>query len=246
MIKTIIIEDEQLAARKLERILKTFDDVEIIATLHSVEQSVAYFQNHEIPDLIFSDIVLGDGLSFDIFEKVEIPSFIIYTTAFDQYTLRAFKLNSIDYLLKPIDQEEVYVSLEKYKSYLAHQQQYKNINFKELLNAEKPKISRVISKIGQNLKIISIDEISFFYSENKIIYAQTKERAFPTDFTLEELENALDKTQFFRVNRQTIIQLKDIKNVRASAPYRVEMNAPKSREISISRERIKDFKNWIS
>lgn len=246
MIKTIIIEDEQLAARKLARILKTFDDVDVIATLHSVEEGLAYFQNHESPDLIFSDIALGDGLSFDIFEKIEIPSFIIYTTAFDQYTLRAFKLNSIDYLLKPIDAEEVEFSLEKYKSYITQNQQYKNVNFKELLNNEKPKLSRVISKIGAHLKIISVDDISFFYSENKIVYAQTKERAFPTDFTLDELEKSLNENQFFRANRQTIIQLKDILNVRASAPYKVEMNGQKDREISISRERVKDFKNWIT
>lgn len=245
MIKTIIIEDEKLAARKLERILQSFSEINLITTLHSVEESLTYFKNNESPDLIFSDIVLGDGLSFDIFENINLSSFIIYTTAFDQYTLRAFKLNSIDYLLKPIDAEEVRNSLDKYHSFYKENQNYKHINFRELISTEEPKLSRIISKSGHHLKIIPIDEISFFYSENKIVYAKTKERSYPTDFTLEELEKSLDKKLFFRVNRQVIIQLNYIKKIRATAPYKIEMNYQGNQEIVISRDRVKNFKRWI-
>lgn len=245
MIKTIIIEDEKPSARKLVRQLEQFADLELVATLHSVEEAVDFFQNNPHPDLIFSDIVLGDGLSFDIFEKIPTKSFIIYTTAFDQYTLKAFKLNSIDYLLKPILDEDLQKAIEKYKSFLPQEQSYNNLNFKDLIKNDAPKISRIVAKIGYNLKIIQIDEASFFYSENKIVYAQTSERAFPTDFTLDELENLLETEKFFRVNRQFIINLNFIKNIHTSPYYKVEMQYQPTEEISVSRERVKDFKDWL-
>ncbi len=244
--KVIIIEDEKPAARKLERMLGLFADLELVKTIHSVEEGVEFFENNQHPDLIFSDIVLGDGLSFDIFEKVPTKSFIIYTTAFDNYTLKAFKLNSIDYLLKPIMEEDLQKAIEKYKSFLPQEQRYNDLNFKELIKNDVPKISRIVAKIGYNLKIIQIDEVSCFYSENKIVYAQTSERIFPTDFTLDELQETLDENRFFRVNRQFIINLNFIKNIHTSPYYKVEMQFQPSEEISVSRERVKDFKDWLS
>lgn len=243
--RTIIIEDEKPAARKLERLLSLFPDLELVATIHSVEEGIEFFQNEEHPDLIFSDIVLGDGLSFDIFEKVPAKSFIIYTTAFDNYTLKAFKLNSIDYLLKPITEEDLKTALDKYKSFLPHEQHYNDLNFRDLIQKETPKLSRIIAKIGYNLKIIQMDEVSCFYSENKIVYAHTSERAFPTDFTLDELGEVLDSEKFFRVNRQFIISLNFIKNIHTSPVYKVEMKYQPDEEITVSRERVKDFKDWL-
>lgn len=245
MIKTIIIEDEKPAARKLERMLSLIPDLEVVAAINSVEEGVDFFENNEHPDLIFSDIVLGDGLSFDIFEKTPTKSFIIYTTAFDNYTLKAFKLNSIDYLLKPILDEDLQKAVEKYKSFVPQNQSYNNLNFKNLIKDEAPKISRIVSKIGYNLKVIQTEEISCFYSENKIVYAQTSERAFPTDFTLDELESSLDGSKFFRANRQFIIQLSYIKNIHTSPNYKVEMQFQPEEEITISRDRVKDFKDWL-
>ncbi len=201
MIRTIIIEDEKPAARKLERLLSLFVDLEVVAVVNSVEEGIAYFTENEHPDLIFSDIVLGDGLSFDIFEKVPTKSFIIYTTAFDNYTLKAFKLNSIDYLLKPITEEDLRKAVDKYKS---------------------------------------------FVPRDKIVYAQTSERAFPTDFTLDELQEVLESEQFFRVNRQFIIHLNSIKNIHTSPYFKVELHHQPNEEITVSRERVKDFKEWIS
>jgi DNA-binding LytR/AlgR family response regulator len=243
--KTIIIEDERPAARKLERMLRLFSDIELITTIYSVEEGIHFFQNNEHPDLIFSDIVLGDGLSFDIFEKIRTKSFIIYITAFDSYTLRAFKLNSIDYLLKPVSAENLEKAIEKYKSFIPQNQDYNYLNFKSLMNEQSPKLSRIVSKVGYNLKIIQTDEISCFYSENKMVYAQTSERAFPTDFTLEELENVLDSAKHFRVNRKFIIHLNFIKNIHTSPYYKVEMQFQPNEEISVSRERLKDFKDWL-
>ena len=245
MIKTIIIEDEKPAARKLQRLLSSFEEIEIVAILHSVEESIEFFENEEHPQLIFSDIVLGDGLSFDIFDKIQSKSFIIYTTAFDNYTLKAFKLNSIDYLLKPITDDDLRKAIEKFKSILPKENQYEQLNFKDLIKKETLDLSRIVVKIGYNLKIIQIEEIACFYSENKIVYAQTSERNYPTDFTLDELEKTLNTKQFFRTNRQFIINLNFIKNIHTSPVFKVELEHQPNEEITVSRERVKDFKEWI-
>ena len=246
MIKTVIIEDEKPAARKLERLISLFPDLEVVAMLHSVEEGLEWFQNNAHPDLIFSDIVLGDGLSFDIFEKIPTRSFIIYTTAFDQYTLKAFKLNSIDYLLKPIMEEDLEKAINKFKSFLPLESANNSVEIKSLIKEEKQKLSRILVKIGYNLKIVQTDEVSCFYSENKIVYLQTKERNYPTDFTLDELQELLEEKKFFRVNRQFIINSNFIKNIHTSPYYKVEMEFQPEEEITVSRDRVKDFKDWLS
>lgn len=246
MIKTVIIEDEKPAARKLERLISLFPDLEVVAILHSVEEGLEWFQNNAHPDLIFSDIVLGDGLSFDIFEKIPTRSFMIYTTAFDQYTLKAFKLNSIDYLLKPIMEEDLEKAINKFKSFLPSESASNSLEIKSLIKDDKQKLSRILVKIGYNLKIVQTDEVSCFYSENKIVYLQTKERNYPTDFTLDELQELLDEKKFFRVNRQFIINSNFIKNIHTSPYYKVEMEFQPEEEITVSRDRVKDFKDWLS
>ena len=246
MIKTVIIEDEKPAARKLERMLSLFPDLQLVKTLNSVEDSVDRFQTNEHPDLMFSDIVLGDGLSFDIFEKIPTKSFMIYTTAFDQFTLKAFKLNSIDYLLKPIMEEDLQKAIEKFQSFLPSHSSYNTLEIKSLIKEEKQKLSRILVKIGYNLKIVQTDEVSCFYSENKIVYLQTKERNFPTDFTLDELQEVLDAKKFFRVNRQFIISSDFIKNIHTSPYYKVDLEFQPEGEITVSRDRVKEFKEWLS
>lgn len=246
MIKTLIIEDEKPAARKLERLIGLFTDLKLVATLNSVEEGIDWFQNNPHPDLIFSDIVLGDGLSFDIFEKVPTRSFMIYTTAFDQYTLKAFKLNSIDYLLKPIMEEDLEQAINKFKSFLPADISHNTLEIKSLIKEEKQKLSRILVKIGYNLKIVQTDEVSCFYSENKIVYLQTKERNYPTDFTLDELQDVVDDKKFFRVNRQFIVNSGFIKNIHTSPFYKVEMEFQPEDEITVSRDRVKDFKDWLS
>lgn len=186
MIKTVIIEDEKPASRKLERMLNEFPEIEIVAKIESVEEGVQWFSENEHPQLIFSDIVLGDGLSFDIFEKVPTKGFIIYTTAFDQYTLKAFKLNSIDYLLKPILDEDLAGAIEKFKSFIPSDNSVNSHEIKQLIKKEKSTLSRILVKIGYNLKIVQTHEVSCFFSENKIVYLQTQERTYPSDFTLAE------------------------------------------------------------
>lgn len=245
MIKTVIIEDEKPASRKLERMLSEFPDVQVVAKIESVEEGIQWFSENEHPQLIFSDIVLGDGLSFDIFEKISTKGFIIYTTAFDQYTLKAFKLNSIDYLLKPILDEDLAGAIEKFKSFLPADNSVSSQEIKQLIKEEKTTLSRILVKIGYNLKIVQIREVSCFYSENKIVYLQTHERSYPSDFTLDELEDVLDDKKFFRVNRQFIINSDYIKNIHTSPNYKVELQFQPQEEITVSRDRVKDFKDWL-
>lgn len=245
MIKTVIIEDEKPASRKLERMLNEFPEIELVGKIESVEEGVQWFSENEHPQLIFSDIVLGDGLSFDIFEKVPTKGFIIYTTAFDQYTLKAFKLNSIDYLLKPILDEDLAGAIEKYKSFIPSDSSVNSQEIKQLIKKDKTTLSRVLVKIGYNLKIVQTHEISCFFSENKIVYLQTQERSFPSDFTLDELEDVLDEKKFFRTNRQFIINSDYIKNIHTSPNYKVELEFQPEEEITVSRDRVRDFKDWL-
>lgn len=246
MIRTVIIEDEKPAARKLSRLLSEFSDIQIVATIHSVEEGVAWFSQNPAVDLIFSDIVLGDGLSFDIFDKIPTRSFIIYTTAFDQYTLRAFKLNSIDYLLKPIMEEDLEAAIQKFKSFLPSENTVNTHEIKSLMKSDQERLSRILVKIGYNLKIIYTHEISCFFSENKIVYAQTAMRTYPTDFTIEDLYPVLEPKKFFRTNRQYIVNVDFIRNIHTSPYYKVEMDFQPDEEITVSRERVKDFKEWLT
>lgn len=245
MIRTVIIEDEKPASRKLERMLSIFPEIQLVAKIESVEEGVTWFSENEHPQLIFSDIVLGDGLSFDIFEKIPTKSFIIYTTAFDQYTLKAFKLNSIDYLLKPILDEDLSGAIEKYKSFIPSDNAVSSQEIKQLIKKDKSTLSRILVKIGYNLKIVQTHEVSCFYSENKIVYLQTQERSYPSDFTLDELEEVLDEKKFFRVNRQFIINSDFIKNIHTSPNYKVDLEFQPQEEITVSRDRVKDFKDWL-
>lgn len=225
--------------------LGRFPEIDVVAKIESVEEGVAWFSENEHPQLIFSDIVLGDGLSFDIFEKVPTKGFIIYTTAFDQYTLKAFKLNSIDYLLKPILDEDLEGAIEKFKSFIPANDTNASQDIKQLIRKEKSTLSRVLVKIGYNLKIIQTHEISCFFSENKIVYLQTEDRTYPSDFTLDELEDVLDGKKFFRVNRQFIISSDYIRNIHTSPYYKVDLDFQPEEEITVSRDRVKDFKDWL-
>ena len=248
---TIIIEDEKPAARLLQRKLQKLD-VEVGVMLHSVEESIDWFTKNEHPDLIFLDIQLSDGLSFEIFEKIHIKSAVIFTTAYDEYALRAFKLNSIDYLLKPIDEEDLEVAVSKFKSRLPKQEtlQLDFDQIKKMLSNpfDKNYKKRFTVKIGQHLKVIAIEEIECFFSENKGTYLHTFDnRNFLIETTLELLEQDLDPSEFFRVSRKFIIPLKAIKEIVVHSNSRLKVILPsyKEDEVIVSREKVADFKTWI-
>lgn len=248
----IIIEDEKPSARRLVRMLKELN-IEAVAMLHSVAESIIWFNSNEHPDLILLDIQLSDGLSFEIFDKVKINSSIIFTTAYDEYALKAFKLNSIDYLLKPIDHDELELAITKFKNNIPDrtnlQIDLEQIK-KYLINPlDKNYKKRFTIKIGQHLKIISTSDIECFYSENKGTYIFTSEkRNYLIDSTLEHLESDLDPSLFFRVNRKFYINLRAIKDIITFSNSRLKLilNSFSENEIIVSREKVKDFKTWIS
>ena len=250
--KTIIIEDEKPAARLLQRKLEKLN-IKVDVMLHSVEESIAWFSNNEHPDLIFLDIQLSDGLSFEIFEKVAIKSAIIFTTAYDEYALKAFKLNSIDYLLKPIDEDELEVAVTKFKSNLPKPETSLQIDFDQIKKMlqnpfDKNYKTRFTVKIGQQLKVILIDEIECFYSENKGTYIHTSDnRDYLIDSTLEVLEQDLDPKNFFRISRKFIVPLKSIKEILLYSNSRLKIILPtyKEEEVIVSREKVQEFKTWI-
>jgi len=252
---TLIIEDEKPAARLLQRKLEKLN-IAVEIMLHSVEESIDWFSNNEHPDLIFLDIQLSDGLSFEIFEKIDIKSAIIFTTAYDEYALKAFKLNSIDYLLKPIDEDDLDVAVTKFKSRLPKpESENRNLqlDFEQIRRMlsnpfEKNYKKRFTVKIGQHLKVIITDEIECFFSENKGTYIRTFDnRDYLIDSTLEILEQELDNKDFFRVSRKFIVPLKAIKEIQVYTNSRLKVILPtyKEDEVIVSREKVQDFKNWL-
>ena len=249
--KTIIIEDEKPSARRLNRMLDELG-IEVSVLLHSVEEAIAWFRTNDHPDLIFLDIQLSDGLSFEIFDAVEVKSAIIFTTAFDEYALQAFKLNSIDYLLKPIDDEELEIAVKKYQS-LVPKKQKLALDFddikKLLVNPiEREFKKRFTVKVGQHIKIINADEVECFYSENKGTYAATTDgRNYLLETTLEHLEEDLDPKIFFRVSRKFYVNVTFIKDIISYTNSRLQIKLERfnDQEIIVSRERVKDFKLWL-
>ncbi len=248
---TIIIEDEKPAARLLQRKLEKLA-IETSVMLHSVEEAIDWFSKNKHPDLIFLDIQLSDGLSFEIFEAIEIKSAIIFTTAYDEYALKAFKLNSIDYLLKPIDEDELAVAVTKFKERQPKQQSLQ-VDFEQIKKMlsnpfEKSYKKRFTVKIGQQLKVIGIDEIECFFSENKGTYIHTFDnRNYLIESTLEVLENELEPAAFFRISRKFIISLKAIKEIIVYSNSRLKVILPsyKEEEVIVSREKVASFKSWI-
>lgn len=247
----IIIEDEKPAARLLQRKVEKLG-LDVSVMLHSVEESVNWFSSNPHPDLIFLDIQLSDGLSFEIFETIEIKSAVIFTTAYDEYALRAFKLNSIDYLLKPIDEDDLEIAVNKFKARNDSAPKL-SLDFemikKMLVNpADKSYKKRFAIKMGQQLKMIDIEEVECFYSENKGTYLHTFDnRNYLLDHSLEQLETALDPKDFYRISRKFIIPLKAIKEIQMYTNSRLKVILPtyKGDEVIVARERVNDFKEWL-
>lgn len=247
----IIIEDEKPAARLLQRKVEKLG-LQVNTLLHSVEEAIHWFNGNTHPDLIFLDIQLSDGLSFEIFETIDIKSAVIFTTAYDEYALRAFKLNSIDYLLKPIDEDDLETAVNKFKD---RNMAAPNLSLdfemikKMLINPiERTYKKRFTIKMGQQLKMITIDEVECFFSENKGTYLHTFDnRDYLLDNTLEQLETELDPAAFYRVSRKFIVSLKAIKEIQLHSNSRLKVILPsyKEEEVIVARERVNDFKEWL-
>ena len=249
--KVLIIEDEKPAARRLNRMLETHS-VSVLEVLHSVEEAIVWFSNNPHPDLIFLDIQLSDGLSFEIFEAVTIQSAVIFTTAYDEYALQAFSLNSIDYLLKPIEEEALAQALAKYTT-LREPQQSLHESMDEIRkmltepDAAKYK-KRILTRVGAHIKMIPLQDVVCIYSEDKATYVHTSEkRRYLLDTSLEQLQTELDPSKFFRINRKYIIALEAIADITAysNSRFKLTLQGFDSQDIIVARERVKDFKLWL-
>lgn len=247
----IIIEDEQLAANRLEKMVKAADpDARVLAKLESVEESIEWFRNNPHPDLIFLDIHLEDGLSFAIFDKVAVNSPIIFTTAFDEYAIRAFKLKSIDYLLKPINQEELNNAIRKYTDMVAPQRQTVDLSqlYNLITNQNKAWKERFSITVGQKIKTFSVTDIAYFYSVEGITMMVLKNKSeYPIDDTLETLSKELDPMHFFRINRKYLVKIESISNVHIfpKSHLKLELNPLPAEEVFVSIDKVTAFKSWL-
>jgi two-component system response regulator LytT len=247
----VIIEDEKPAARLLQRKIGALG-YDVRTMLHSVEESLEWFAANKHPDLIFLDIQLSDGLSFEIFEKAKIDSAIIFTTAYDEYALRAFKLNSIDYLLKPIDEEELALAVRKFEG-RNNTTSMSGLDISSIRNLFFNPVSKVYRKrftirLAHQLKVIHIEDVELLYSENRGTYVHTKDnRDYLLDCTLEQIEAELSPEEFFRISRKFIVPLKGIKEIVVYSNSRLKLLLPTytADEVIVSRERVAEFKEWL-
>lgn len=248
MINTVIIEDEKIAADNLMRMLKlTKEPVNVSAVLDSVEESINWFNGNQQPDLVFMDIHLKDGNSFSIFEKVSVTAPIVFITAYDNYLVNAFEQNSIEFLLKPINEVAVLHTLNKYKKLKQH-----FINRYDEVSAKfvpKTKRNRLIVKKGVEYQSVLLEDVAYFFTEHKITFLVTRqEKKFMLDQNLKELEDELDTKIFYRANRKYIVNINCIRSYKTFEKVKliVELTLPLSEDIIISQENASDFKKWMS
>lgn len=252
--KVVIIEDEAFAALRLKKMILDYNPgIEILAELESVAESVKWFKSNPEPDLIFLDIHLEDDLSFAIFDQVNISSPVIFTTAFDEYAIKAFKLKSIDYLLKPIIHEELAAALRKYEQFSGLHKNQVDLQslFNLLTNSEKKYRERFSISIGSKIKMIEVSEIAYFFVLDKGVYLRTfKGNTFNVDFTLEKLEEMLNPDSFFRINRKYLVNISSIANMVAYSRSRVKLEleprADDEYETIVSIDRSAAFKKWLN
>jgi len=250
MIRTLIVEDEEPAAARLEKLLKEVKPgIQLLDIIDSVEAAVKWFEKNDPPELLMLDIQLADGLSFDIFKQIKVDSFVIFTTAFDEYAIRAFELNSIDYLLKPVDPDKLRNSIRKYRELAGRNHQ---VNIESLMETLEHRKSSFKKRFAVNVgsKIISVEtrSVAYFYSMEKSTFLCTNgNHHYPLDFSLEHLEQLLDPELFFRINRQVIIQYNSIEKIHilSRSRVKVETNPPAHEDLLVSTARTHPFRLWL-
>lgn len=253
MIKNVlIVEDEPQAAQRLQSLIEAaIPDIVISAKIDSIEKSVKWIAEHDAPDLIFMDIQLADGLSFRIFEQCDVRSPVIFTTAYDAYALKAFAVNSIDYILKPVDRDDLARALNKFRMLTAgkstSQKMMESIAEAVKMLTQKYK-TRFMLKVGEHLRAIEVTDILFFYSLEKATFAQTQDgRRHVIDFTMDQLVEVLDPSLFFRINRKYIISTGAIRDMVSytNSRLRLSLKGVEDSDIVVARERVQQFKDWL-
>ncbi len=250
--KVLIIEDEAPAYRRLSTLLQTnHPDFEIIEVLDSISDSLKWLRNHNSPDLIFSDIQLADGLSFEIYKQTEVLCPIIFTTAYDEYMLEAFKTNGIDYLLKPIEKEHLNQSIEKFKLLKSYKQSSKD-NLLDLINRLENKgkkyKTRFLVRLGTKLLPVQVGDIAYFYSsQGSTDMILNSGKTLIIDQTLDELQNLLDPSHFFRLNRQFLAHISSISSIHQyfKGKLKIQLHPSTSEIVTVSKEKARLFKKWV-
>ncbi|MGB7785072.1 MAG: LytTR family DNA-binding domain-containing protein [Salinimicrobium sp.] len=247
--KTLIIEDEAFAADALEAMfLKLRPQAQVLEKLESIEESVEWFQKNEAPDLIFCDIHLSDGSSFEIFKQVEVKSPVIFTTAYNDYAIEAFKVNSVDYLLKPIKKEELENAIRKYENLKQNSLSEELQNIQNLISGKSEKKSRFMVKSGQVIKTIPSEEVAYFLAEEGVVLLVNFEGSrFVVNYTLDQLDQQLDDKMFFRANRQLIVNINAIREVNPYFKGRLHLSVePRLKDDQIiSSSKASAFKDWL-
>jgi DNA-binding LytR/AlgR family response regulator len=253
MYKVLIIEDEKPAAEWLRQLILKFNsDISIVGVCDSVSGSVEWFQQHSAPDLAFMDIQLADGLSFGIFDRVKVPCPVIFTTAYEEYAVKAFKVNSVDYLLKPIAYPELEAAFQKFGGQQQIGQASPSVTV-ELLNKVKEMLqkqykTRFIIKVGEHLKSIPVEDILFFYSLEKATFLCTSDfKSYLVDYSLDHITEMVDEHQFFRINRKYILSSKSITDivVYSNSRLKIILKKPNEEGIIVSRDKVPAFKEWL-
>lgn len=250
--KVLILEDEPHAAQRLETlVLSLIEDAEIVGKIDSVKNAVDWLRNNAAPDVVLMDIQLADGISFQVFDKCEVKSPVIFTTAYDEYAIRAFKVNSVDYILKPIDKQELLVALNKVVNKKRSETEIARL-MKSMSEAmtmlTKNFKSRFVVKVGEHLHTIEVNKILFFYSQEKITFCSTGEnRNFILDYSLDELEEMLDPRRFFRINRRYVVSSEAIRDIISYTNSRLKLvlSGSSDNDIIVARERVQEFKEWL-
>lgn len=257
--KVLIIEDEELAVKKLQKTLASVDSTaEVVGVADSIRSSVSWLQQNPSPDLILMDIELADGQSFEIFDKVDVKSTVIFTTSYDEYALKAFKVNSIDYLLKPVQKEDLQAALEKLKGlkslYGNTTASTPSLNVDNLVKELQQKLQpkeyrkRFLVKHAQKLVSVDVEEIAYFYSDGRLNFFKTTDnRKFVVDYTMDDLEDMLDPNQFFRISRAFYVAVNSIDQIHDYFGNRLLLNLRPvvDKEAIVSREKVTDFKKWM-
>jgi two-component system, LytTR family, response regulator LytT len=252
--RILIVEDEELAVKKLQKTLLAIDRmIEIVGVTDSIKSTVDYLKSNPPPDLILMDIELADGQSFEVFNMVPVKGPVIFITSYDEYALKAFKVNSVDYLLKPVQKEELEAALNKYKELnTVDNRNHSDINnlIRELQNRLQPKEyrKRFLVKQAQKLVSIEVDDIAYFYSDGRLNFFKTTDnRKFVVDYTMDELSDMLDPEKFFRISRSFYVSADSIDQIHDYFGSRLLLNLQPAldKEALVSREKVMDFKRWM-
>ncbi|EMR03616.1 LytR/AlgR family response regulator transcription factor [Cesiribacter andamanensis] len=256
--KVLLVEDEKLAADRLEKLIRRLEpQADIVGRATSVQSACDWLEQHGAPELAFLDIQLGDGLSFEIFERCPLQCPVIFTTAYDAYALKAFKLNSIDYLLKPIEEEELEGAFKKFHQWQGSRAANSTaaLPLPDPMALERTRLQlsrqykqRFLIRLGEQLHAIPVEEILYFWNEEKATFLTTTAgRRYLVDYSLNQLEELLDPALFFRINRQQMLRLESIKNIIAYSGSRLKvvLQYAETKEALVSRERVNEFKAWL-